>query len=199
MLTSIDVKFIFNCLFIGKFRSKRVLQDCKHSSNSRCRPSSCLLAVLTTFLASSSLFLPRETSEMFRDFVLTTTTQPRPRVFSVNCLDFWQFCCTTDVIFDISQNSSKFGRQWLVMMNYAWGFSQSEPEKYFEWIIMYGIYPRQVLALFRTILQSFRFWDEDVYEYVIFSILRIALAWISIILAGKRDGRCHSTSSFCYR
>ena len=31
MLTTIDVKFIFNCLFIGKFRSKRVLQDCKYS------------------------------------------------------------------------------------------------------------------------------------------------------------------------
>ena len=41
---------------------------------------------------------------------------------------------------------------------------------------MYVIYPRQVLALFRNILQSFRFWDEDDYEYVIFSILSIAHA-----------------------
>ena len=33
------------------------------------------------------LFLPSETSEMFRHFVLTTKTfQPRPRVFSVNCM-----------------------------------------------------------------------------------------------------------------
>ena len=62
------------------------------------------------------------------------------------------------------------------MMNYGWDFSQSEKEKYFEWMIMYVIYPRQVLALFRNILESFRFCDEDVYEYVIFSILCIALA-----------------------
>ena len=41
----------------------------KYSPNSRCRPSSYLLAVLAVFL-----FLPRETSEMFRHFVLTTKT-----------------------------------------------------------------------------------------------------------------------------
>ena len=58
------------------------------------------------------LFLPRETSEMFRRFVLTAkTTQPRPRVFLVNCSVFWQLCCTIDVIFHTSENSSKFGRQ----------------------------------------------------------------------------------------
>ena len=50
------------------------------------------------------LFLPRETSEMFRHFVLTTkkTTQPRPHVFSVNCPVFWQLCCRIHVIFHIS-------------------------------------------------------------------------------------------------
>ena len=33
-------------------------------------------------------------------------------------------------------------------------------------------------------LESFRFWDEDDYEYEIFSILSIADAWTSVILAG---------------
>ena len=126
---------------------------CKYSSNSRCRPSSCLLAGFAMFQPVVRPFLPLETSEMFRHFVLTTT-QPRPQVFSVNGLVFWQLCCTTDVIVHLSQNSSKFGRHQLVMMNYPWDFSQSETKKYFEWIIMYVIDPRQVLALFRNILQG---------------------------------------------
>ena len=46
------------------------------------------------------------------------------------------------------------------------------------------------------ILESFRFWDEDDYEYEIFSILSSALAWTNVILAGKCDSRRHSTMSF---
>ena len=58
------------------------------------------------------LFLPRETSQMFHHFEVTTkTTEPRPQVFSVNGSIIWQFYCTIDVIFHISQNSSKFGGQ----------------------------------------------------------------------------------------
>ena len=45
-------------------------------------------------------------------------------------------------------------------------------------------------------IESFRFWDEDDDEYVIFSALRIAHAWTSVIFAGKRDSRRHSTTSF---
>ena len=45
------------------------------------------------------------------------------------------------------------------------------------------------------ILESFRFWDEDDYEYEIFSILSSALAWTNVILAGKGDNRRHSTMS----
>ena len=57
MLASIDVKLIFDCMFISKFRRcKRVVQFCKYSSNSRCRPLSCILAVLAMFLANSLLF-----------------------------------------------------------------------------------------------------------------------------------------------
>ena len=43
---------------------------------------------------------------------------------------------------------------------------------------------------------TLRFFDEDDYEYEIFSILSIAQAWTSVILAGKRDSRRHSTTSF---
>ena len=46
MLTFIDVKLIFNCMFSGKFRRLRVFQSCKYSPNSGCRPSSFILAVL---------------------------------------------------------------------------------------------------------------------------------------------------------
>ena len=55
MLTSIHVKFIFNCLFIGKFRRKRVVQFCKYSPNSRCCPPSCIINVLAMFFVNSSL------------------------------------------------------------------------------------------------------------------------------------------------
>ena len=44
-------------------------------------------------------------------------------------------------------------------------------------------------------LESFRFEDENEYEKEIFLILSIARAWASVILAGKRDGRRHSSSS----
>ena len=57
MLAFIDVKFFFDCLFISKFRRyKRVVQFCKYSPNSRCRPLSCIRAVLAMFLANSLLF-----------------------------------------------------------------------------------------------------------------------------------------------
>ena len=45
-------------------------------------------------------------------------------------------------------------------------------------------------------MESFKFWDEDDYKYEIFSILIIAHAWISIILAGKHDSRPNPTKSF---
>ena len=45
-------------------------------------------------------------------------------------------------------------------------------------------------------LESFRFWDEDGYQYEIFPILLSARGWTSVILAGKRDSSRHSTTSF---
>ena len=43
---------------------------------------------------------------------------------------------------------------------------------------------------------SFRFEDDNDYVYDIFSILSIAHASTSVILAGKRGNRRHSTTSF---
>ena len=43
--------------------------------------------------------------------------------------------------------------------------------------------------------ESFRFWDEDDYQYEIFLVLSSALAWTNVILAGKRDSCRHSTTS----
>ena len=79
MLTSINVKFIFDSARLGLFSSTSILQIARH-------PSSCLLAVLShdfTIILPSNLTL--ETSEMSAIFVFKTkTTQPRPQVFLVN-------------------------------------------------------------------------------------------------------------------
>ena len=46
------------------------------------------------------------------------------------------------------------------------------------------------------LLESFRFRDEDNYEYEIFTVLSISHAWTNVILAEKRDSRRHTTTSF---
>ena len=62
-----------------------VIDFCNYSPNSRCRPFSCLLAVLAIFLANVRLFIPRETNEMFSPFcIYYQKTVPRPQFFSVN-------------------------------------------------------------------------------------------------------------------
>ena len=75
-------------------------------------------------------------------FLFTTeTTQPHPQVFSVN----GALTCS-GLQFDVISLSSllntefsKFGHQWLVMVNYVCAFSQSELRKHFEWIIILSI------------------------------------------------------------
>ena len=51
--TSIDVKFMFDSACLSANLAGRI-QVSKYSPNSRCHPSSCLLAVLAMFLANSS-------------------------------------------------------------------------------------------------------------------------------------------------
>ena len=134
MLTSIDLRFIFDvtCLSAnsgdkGLFRSANILQIADVVRRV------VFQLFLLCFQPINGLLFPRETSEMFLCFAVTTKAiQPRPQVFSVNGSIIWHFCCTIDVIFHISQNSSKYGRQYLVMINYTQDFSQSETEKYFE-------------------------------------------------------------------
>ena len=46
------------------------------------------------------------------------------------------------------------------------------------------------------IIESFRFQDEDNYEYEIFLILSSACVWTNVILMGKHDSRRNSTASF---
>ena len=79
MLTSIDVKFIFDSARLGLFSSANILQIADVA----------LRVVFLLFLPCFQLFfrlvLTLETSEMSAIFVFTTkTTQPRPQVFSVN-------------------------------------------------------------------------------------------------------------------
>ena len=47
-----------------------------------------------------------------------------------------------------------------------------------------------------VIIKTFRFQVEYDYENKIFSILSSVRAWTWVILAGKRDSRRHSTTSF---
>ena len=49
---------------------------------------------------------------------------------------------------------------------------------------------------FNLIIESFRFQDEYDNEYEIFSVLSSVRAWTSVILAGKRGSRRHSTTNF---
>ena len=79
MLTSIDVKFIFDSARLGLLSSANTLQIADVA----------LRVVFLLFLSFFSLLfrlvLTLETSEMPTIFVFTTkTTQPRPQVFSVN-------------------------------------------------------------------------------------------------------------------
>ena len=80
---------IHRCLVHLRQCTFRFFQLRKYSPNSRCRPSSCLLAVLPCFQLSFRLVtvvvLTLETSEVPAIFISSTkTTQPRPQVFSVN-------------------------------------------------------------------------------------------------------------------
>ena len=99
------------------------------------------------------------------------TTQPLPQVFSINCLVFWQLCCTIDVNFRISQNSSKFGQQQLVMMN-PWDFSQSQTEKYFERIIIKYHYHYHQYCRCQS---CYQLWSHyRLFTYVNFACLHLA-------------------------
>ena len=44
--------------------------------------------------------------------------------------------------------------------------------------------------------ENFKLYDEYNYENEIFSLLRSAHAWTSVILAGKDDSRRHPTTDF---
>ena len=65
----IDVKFIFDSARLGLSSSVSILSN---SPNSRCRPSSCLLAVLAMFLA------------IFSPVVLTLEESEKAAIFQVH-------------------------------------------------------------------------------------------------------------------
>ena len=72
MLTSIDVKLIFNCLFL--FSSANILQIAD-------------VVRRVTFLLVLAMFLAVKRVKCSAGYVLTAKiTQPRAQVFSVNCL-----------------------------------------------------------------------------------------------------------------
>ena len=139
MLTSIGVKFISDSACLSAtlgdnrlFRSASILQIADVVRRV------VFLLFLPCFQPIVRLFRPRETSEIFRHFVVTTkTTQPRLPVLSVNGSIIWQFCCT--LYGRHFSHIAKFFQIWSTVGSYdelCEGFSQSETEKYFERIIM---------------------------------------------------------------
>ena len=46
------------------------------------------------------------------------------------------------------------------------------------------LFIRMTCKFNQAVLQSFKFWDEDDYEYKVFFLLSSALAWANIILLG---------------
>ena len=79
MLTSIDVKFIFDSARLGLFSSANILQIADVALRV------VFLLFLPCFQLLFSLVLTLEMSEMSAIFVYTTkTTQPHPQVFPVN-------------------------------------------------------------------------------------------------------------------
>ena len=125
MLTSINAKFIFDSARLGLFSSANVLQIADVTFRV------VFLLFLPYFQLSFRLVLTLEMSEMSAIFVFTTkTTQPRPHVFSVNSASTGMKAALLTPSVHLSQNSSKFGHQQLVMVNYVCAFSQSELGKY---------------------------------------------------------------------
>ena len=79
MLTSINVKFIFDSARLGFFSSPNILQIADVAVRA------VFLLFLPCFKLLFRLVLTLEMGEMSTIFVFTTkTTQPRPQVFSVN-------------------------------------------------------------------------------------------------------------------
>ena len=79
MLTSINVKFNFDCARLGLLSSAKILQIADVALRV------VILLFLPCFQLLFRLVLTLETSEMSATFVFTTkTTQPRPQIVSVN-------------------------------------------------------------------------------------------------------------------
>ena len=100
--------------------------------NSRCCPSSCLLAVVAMLFA---LLLPRSGTVPLVCFNYQNNSASSPG-FLGQRFNNLKPGCTFDVILTslVQYNKilSKFGQQELVMVNYACGFNQLETGKYFE-------------------------------------------------------------------
>ena len=94
----------------------RVVQLRKCSPNSRCHPSSCLLAVLAMFLAIFRLVLSLETSEMSAIFQVhnQNNSTSSPGLLGQRCINLQESC-----IFDVvSSLNTKFFQIWSSVTGY---------------------------------------------------------------------------------
>ena len=114
MLTSINVKFIFESACLG---DKGLVCSANVFQIADVVGRVVFLRFLLCFQPIVHLFLPRETSEMFRHFIGIHYQKPQPRlqVFSVNSSMIWRFCCTIEVI---SSHIAKFFQIWSTVAGY---------------------------------------------------------------------------------
>ena len=105
-----DVQDIKGCLVI-----------CKYSPNSRCRPSSCLLAVLSMFLANSSPISSSRNEEILYSPPKQLNLVLKCSLLTVQFSSNYAAQLTSFLTYrKILPNLLR--RQQLVMMNYAWDF-----------------------------------------------------------------------------
>ena len=115
MLTSVDVKFIFDsaCLWASLGDKGLFAANVLRIAVSVFFFFFCLLAVLTMFFARSSPIFSSWKSEMFRYFVFLKLPKQLNLVLRYSII--WQFCCTIDVI---SLHIAKFFHIWSTVAGY---------------------------------------------------------------------------------
>ena len=149
MLTSIDVKFIFNSACLSASLGDRFVQFCKYSPNSRCRRSNCLLAVLQVWANSSPI------SFSWNEWNVPPFCIHYQNDSNLILLHHWRHHFTYRKILPNLVNSSWFW--WIIRGILA---NQKRKMKYFEWIIISKYWMR----LSRTDVENCVDWRRRYYS-----------------------------------
>ena len=138
--TSGSVNIVGRCKFvtimhlIGKFR--RSVKVCKYTPNSRCPSSCCSCHAFRQYFAMIQVKCSADCYVILFQLTNYQNNSTSSPGFHGQRFSNLQPGCTFDVILISSVQYdkilSKFGQKWLVVVNYACAFKQSETCKYFE-------------------------------------------------------------------